>query len=254
MSVSGPSRGIQTAVKLAVEHADRAAAPAAAAAAPTAARPAAGDLFEAHRPGALGELARAGAGGTAAALSDAKLEIADFLRGDQPLARAMTHTASFLSALGAAEPGLLATMLEYQKLTSQDARDDRKLARQAGELSLASKAGKLDRERQAIDEGKDEAAERFSSAMAAAQQQLAIGIASAAVSIAAGASSSAAASTGAAAAAEGGASSAVGTVVGDLKAFADQLAAALAPSDGERSSEVSLRHQQLTSWLDDFGK
>ena len=79
---------------------------------------------------------------------------------------------------GCSHDGLMVLMTEYLKLTGKEARDDLKFAEYQKRLELAAKAGKLDQEKAKIDAEKREAEERYDRAMAAAEAQMKLGIAS----------------------------------------------------------------------------
>jgi hypothetical protein len=76
--------------------------------------------------------------------------------------------------------GLFVVMVQYLKLVDKEARENHRLDKYNERLALASKAGKLDLEKTKIDAEKREAEERYDRAMAAAEAQMKLGIASAA--------------------------------------------------------------------------
>jgi hypothetical protein len=101
-------------------------------------------------------------------------------------ARVNTHVARLSSKMslqdvkamtqGDSLGSIFVVMMEYLKLLQKEAREDRKTARTGSELSLATKAGKLDQANAKIEAQKREAEERFQRAMTAANSDMVIGI------------------------------------------------------------------------------
>lgn len=74
-----------------------------------------------------------------------------------------------------------ATMLEYQKMMSKEAREDRAIAKTDKSAALAAKDGKLKLDTRQIDAQHQEAREKADAAMASANAQLTLGVVSGAV-------------------------------------------------------------------------
>ena len=79
---------------------------------------------------------------------------------------------------GNPEGGLWAVMMDYQKMTNKEAREDRQLSRQDARLELTLKEGKLGLQTDKIKAMREEAGERFDHAMAAAGREMVMGVAS----------------------------------------------------------------------------
>jgi hypothetical protein len=73
--------------------------------------------------------------------------------------------------------GIFAFMMEYQKLMNVEARQDHKMQRASSQLELLSKDAQLDLQNTKIDEQKQEAAEKFSTAMNEVSLEFIIGLA-----------------------------------------------------------------------------
>jgi hypothetical protein len=79
--------------------------------------------------------------------------------------------------------GLLAAIIEYQKVVAKEAREDRELSRTVAELNNALKAAALKQDNKSIDKGMEEAREKADVAMDSARIQLASGVVSTALAI-----------------------------------------------------------------------
>ncbi len=86
-------------------------------------------------------------------------------------------------AAGDSAGTLFVVMMEYLKMVLKEARGDAKIQRSQAELALAEKEGKLAQEKGKIDAQKREAEERFNNAMASANLEMLMGMASGLASV-----------------------------------------------------------------------
>ena len=144
--------------------------------------------------------------------------------------------------------GLLAVVLDYQRLAGKEAREDRRAAQLARKAGADGKAAKLGVDQQAIDQQMAEAEQKADAAMSAATIAMTTGIVSAAASVA----SAAAAGAGAGAAPEEDVrASALARGVDQLKAnLTAKLAAVKSGGQGGLSAaEVQKVREQLEETL-----
>jgi hypothetical protein len=79
--------------------------------------------------------------------------------------------------------GILAVMLEYQRLVAKEARENRTIAQKTREIALRAKTAKIKTDNGAIDKGMEEARERADAAMNQATTMLGLSVVSAALAV-----------------------------------------------------------------------
>ena len=226
MSISKAPPGIRNALTEQVKQtAEKAAVAPAATDPPDPVKPpkVSADRFEVHAASPFGALTRVGGAGLGSALSDAKVEIAGFLRDGGSPERSLTSTARLLgsSQAGARTPALLST------------------------------AAKVESGNKAIDADMQEARERAEQARDAAFTNLVMSLVSAGLNVGASAAGFEGAGGGAGAAGESSATQ-IGTAATELAKFADELAAMLAKNGGAAPG-LETRREALVSWLAKHG-